>query len=95
VTATGTVTPPDRPGTDVIAEASDAALRKKPTRPAPPSAPTAAATTASHSTHRYDRPRSVCPQCGREFFPGWKGEYAKCSRCRDGRRNIFDFGNDE
>lgn len=93
--ATGTVTPPDRPGPDAIAEASDAAPREKSPRPAPPSRPTAAAAAATTSTHPYDWPKSVCPQCGREFFPGWKGEYAKCSRCRDGRRNIFDFGNNE
>lgn len=49
---------------------------------------------ATPSTNPHDWPTAVCPECGRSYFPGWKREYEKCSRCRNGRRNIFDFGDD-
>jgi hypothetical protein len=47
---------------------------------------------ATTSTNPHDWPTATCPECGRTFFPGWKHEYEKCSRCRHGHRNIFDFG---
>jgi len=38
------------------------------------------------------RPMSVCEKCGREFFPGWGVKASTCDRCKNGHRNIFDFG---
>jgi len=63
-----------------------------PSETATPDAQPEAPSTTSTNPHGW--PTAICPECGRSYFPGWKREYEKCSRCRSGHRNIFDFGDD-